>query len=185
MQTERPTSPDPGLTLLLEEQRVDRAKWQGLSDKVIHWKSWEVISCFVNADPVPFTQLDETLNYTLWRVKIINKKEGSSDNGIPVGLQICLIWERITLQFRTCQMIFCSIYYQQPYIRLIFQVLNLCNFCSTSKKKDFLFSLDPSALTTQESELTKDIRKNPDIPWLFPQVPSWGTTNTAAIRSAL
>lgn len=111
----------------------------------------------------------------LWRVKIINKKEGFSDNGIPVGLQICLIWEHTTLQFGICPMIFCSIYYQQPCIRFIFSVLNLCNFGSISKKKRkyFLLSLDPYALTTQESELTKGIRKNPDILFIVPQVPSW------------
>lgn len=69
---------------------------------------------------LPFTQFIETLNYMLWRVKIINKKEGSSDNGIPVSLQICLTWGHIALQFQTCQIIFCSVYYQQPYIRLLF-----------------------------------------------------------------
>lgn len=111
---------DPTLTLVLEEQGVDRVKWQGLADRVSHWRSWEVISWFVNADPMPFTQLNETLNYMLWRVKTINKKEGSSDNGIPVSLQICLTWGHITLQFWTCQIIFCSIYCQQRYIMLIF-----------------------------------------------------------------
>lgn len=110
----------PAPTLVPEEQRVDRVKWQGLADRVTHWRSWEVISWLVNADPMPFTQLNETLNCMLWRVKTINKKEGSSDNGIPVTLQICLTWEHITLQLWTRQIIFCSIYYQLPYITLIF-----------------------------------------------------------------
>lgn len=40
---------DPALTLVFEEQRVDRGKWQGLADRVTHWGSWEVISWLVNA----------------------------------------------------------------------------------------------------------------------------------------
>lgn len=50
--------------------------------------------------------------------------------------------------------------------------------------KDFLLPLGPNTLTTQESELTKDIRKSPDVAWCFPQVPSQGTINTEASRSA-
>lgn len=91
LRTEWPTNLDPALTLLLEEQRVGRAKWQWLVDKVKALMAWGVISYLMNPDPVPFTKLNETLNYTPQRIKTINKKEGFSDNGIPVGLQIRLI----------------------------------------------------------------------------------------------